>query len=306
VSLVVVNQGEEALLNNGLTGVAYTLRLHTTDVTAGLSPAQVDALDETDFTEATFTGYTAQAISPGDWTVTLGDPTEARNVAKSFTASANQPPQDIWGYYVTRQSDGALIWFEPFDGPIVVEFTGDQINVTPTITLDDAEGNAVQTGTMTAFGGATAPSGWLLCNGSAVSRTTFAGLFAVIGTTYGAGDGSTTFNLPDLRQRFPLGKAAAGTGATLGSTGGSIDHVHDLDTASSHARITWTAGDPEVSLSRKTVSNWTNNIQVGTGVSGTLPNAATSGGTQSTATGVGGNSGTANPPYQVVNWIIRT
>lgn len=55
---------------------------------------------------------------------------------------------------------------------------------------------------------ATAPTGWLLCNGSAVSRTTYADLFAVIGETYGVGDGSTTFNVPDLRSRFPLGYSA--------------------------------------------------------------------------------------------------
>lgn len=70
---------------------------------------------------------------------------------------------------------------------------------------------------------ATAPSAWLLCRGQQVSRSTYNGLFQLIGTTYGVGDGSTTFNLPDLQQRFPLGKAAAGTGSVLGSTGGNID-----------------------------------------------------------------------------------
>lgn len=81
-------------------------------------------------------------------------------------------------------------------------------------------------GGIIAFGAAAAPTGWLLCNGAAVSRSTYSDLFGVIGTTYGAGDGSTTFNVPDLRQRFPLGKAASGTGSTLGGTGGNIDHTH--------------------------------------------------------------------------------
>lgn len=71
-----------------------------------------------------------------------------------------------------------------------------------------------------------APTGYLICDGSAVSRTTYSVLFGLIGTAYGVGDGSTTFNLPDLRQRFPLGKAASGTGNTLGATGGAIDHTH--------------------------------------------------------------------------------
>ena len=60
-------------------------------------------------------------------------------------------------------------------------------------------------GAILAFGGATAPAGWLLCQGQAISRTTYAALFAVIGTAYGAGDGSTTFNLPDPREAALVG-----------------------------------------------------------------------------------------------------
>lgn len=56
----------------------------------------------------------------------------------------------------------------------------------------------ISSGLIVAFAGSTAPAGWLICDGSAVSRTTYADLFAAIGTTYGAGDGSTTFNLPDF------------------------------------------------------------------------------------------------------------
>lgn len=66
-------------------------------------------------------------------------------------------------------------------------------------------------GTINAFGGTTAPEGWLLCQGQAISRTEYADLFAVIGTNFGAGDGSTTFNLPDMREAAPVG---AGTNAT--------------------------------------------------------------------------------------------
>jgi len=68
-----------------------------------------------------------------------------------------------------------------------------------------ANGSAqlVPTGVILSYGGANAPTGWLLCDGRAISRTTFAGLFAVLSTSFGVGDGSTTFNLPDLRGRFP-------------------------------------------------------------------------------------------------------
>lgn len=83
------------------------------------------------------------------------------------------------------------------------------------------------------YAGSTAPDGWLLCDGSAISRTTYANLFAVIGTQYGAGDGSTTFLIPDLRGRVAPGKDNMGgtsanrlTGGTaLGATGGAQTHT---------------------------------------------------------------------------------
>lgn len=72
------------------------------------------------------------------------------------------------------------------------------------------------------FGGNTAPEGWLLCDGSAVSRTDYADLFTAIGTTYGSGDGSTTFNVPDLSGRVVIGVSQS---HALGSTGGEATHV---------------------------------------------------------------------------------
>lgn len=64
-------------------------------------------------------------------------------------------------------------------------------------------------GMIVPFAGSSAPDGWVLCEGQAVSRTAYAALFAVVGTAYGAGDGSTTFNLPDLRRRSPIGPGGA-------------------------------------------------------------------------------------------------
>ena len=72
------------------------------------------------------------------------------------------------------------------------------------------------TGMVVPYAGAVAPDGWLLCQGQAVSRTTYAQLFSVIGTTYGSGDGSTTFNLPDMR-----GRVAVGSDANLGQKVGA-------------------------------------------------------------------------------------
>lgn len=77
------------------------------------------------------------------------------------------------------------------------------------------------TGAIMDYGGSSAPSGWVLCNGSAISRTTFSALFAVIGTTYGAGDGSTTFNVPDLRGRVSVGLGSHADVNALGDNDGS-------------------------------------------------------------------------------------
>lgn len=76
----------------------------------------------------------------------------------------------------------------------------------------------------------TPPTGWFLCDGSAVSRTTYAALFAVIGTTFGAGDGSTTFNLPNLKGRFSIGLNGADPDFDeIGETGGSKTATGSLD-----------------------------------------------------------------------------
>lgn len=85
---------------------------------------------------------------------------------------------------------------------------------------------ALPSGVMIDFAGTTAPGGWLMCDGAAVSRTVYAALFTAIGTAYGTGDGSTTFNLPDYRGRFPrymdnmgtvAGAASRDTGRVLGA-----------------------------------------------------------------------------------------
>lgn len=106
-------------------------------------------------------------------------------------------------------------------------------------TIDNAIFNSVPAGAVIDFAGASAPSGWLLCYGQAVSRTTFAALFTAIGTTYGTGDGSTTFNVPDARGRVIAGQDDMGgtsadrltglsggiDGDTLGAVGGSQSHT---------------------------------------------------------------------------------
>lgn len=108
------------------------------------------------------------------------------------------------------------------------------------------ESEITPSGVVSMFAGAAAPTGWLLCNGAAVSRTTYADLFAVVGSTYGAGNGSTTFNVPDFRDRVPVG---AGSSYSLGQAIGALTdsitlssanlpkHTHNVDPPSTPVSI---------------------------------------------------------------------
>jgi microcystin-dependent protein len=121
-------------------------------------------------------------------------------------------------------------------------------NTTKAVTPDTlssslaALGLAIPSGSVTAFAGATAPAGYLICDGSQVSRTTYADLYAVIADTYGAGDGSTTFNLPDLRGEFIRG-LDGGRGADAGRVLGSFQA--DEFASHTHTGVSGDAGtDP--------------------------------------------------------------
>ena len=155
------------------------------------------------------------------------------------------------------------------------------------------------------YGGTSAPTGWLLCNGAAVSRSTYSALFAVVGTTYGVGNGSSTFNLPDLRDRFAVG---SGTTYSAGATGGAATHT--LSTAEMPAH-THTA--------TSTDSGHTHNFAVGNNadIDNDVGTSSGSGSTDTTASGTanitttiastgGGGAHNNLPPYIGLAFIIKT
>lgn len=140
------------------------------------------------------------------------------------------------------------------------------------------------------------PTGFLLCDGTAVSRTTYAALFAEIGVLWGAGNGTTTFNLPDMRQRFALGKAAAGTGQTIAQLGGNIDHTHPLS-SNGWADLELNSNVLYAHLSAG--HSWTADARL---TGGTTANDS-SGRTQGLV--LGGVTDYANPPYAAINYMIK-
>jgi microcystin-dependent protein len=123
-------------------------------------------------------------------------------------------------------ADGDVAWF-------MSEGSG----VWRCLSYEYATNGSIPSGTIMDFGGTTAPSGWLGCDGSAVSRTTYARLFTAIGTTWGSGNGSTTFNLPNFQRRVSVGSGGSSTATltnTVGSTGGSETHTLSTSEIPSH------------------------------------------------------------------------
>lgn len=156
--------------------------------------------------------------------------------------------------------------------------------------------HTAQIGQVTAFAGSTAPEGWLMCNGNAVSRTTYAKLFAVIGTTYGTGDGSTTFNLPNLKGRFPLGVGSIDPGDSSAESywGGATS-------ASVNCPLGQRAGEPKHTL---TINELPSNAYYSNYVDAAQWGDYEATGAHYYRTKGGGAAHTNMPPFTALNFII--
>jgi microcystin-dependent protein len=203
--------------------------------------------------------------------------------------------------------------------------------------LNKAGGGSINVGSIVAPSGSVVmtaaivvPTGWLLCNGQTISRTTYAALFTAIGTAYGAGDGSTTFQVPNLEAKFPRMQAASrgGTGGGASHTHSGPSHTHsetshDRDLAggspAAHARVALvgTSGNT-LFMKRIGAASWTSNYRATTTLTegSTTPETDatevgghTANGT-GTTTGAGGTAATGStvadvPPYVNLNFIIK-
>ena len=197
-------------------------------------------------------------------------------------------------------------------------------NTTQLATTAFVTQNAVLTGALLMWPTGTAPSGYLLCTGTAVSRTTYAALFAVIGTTFGAGDGSTTFNLPNYTNRMPYG-------TTVGATGGSADaflvsHTHTAtvsdpghshsanssvsDPGHSHSipvsNPTGGGGGPWIVFNNPATTIGTNSATTGISVSTSVTGNTTGISVGNSTAGSGAGTNANLPPYLGINFIIKT
>lgn len=172
---------------------------------------------------------------------------------------------------------------------------------------------SVPAGVISMWAAAVAPNGWLICDGSPVSRTTYAELFSVVGTTWGSGDGSTTFNIPDLRNKTIR---AVGSSYSLASTGGADSVVLTANNLPVH---THAINDPGHTHTLVNASIATTNTTAGS-LGSPAPGQAYSNvngapletlATVTTGITVGNNTTTADAvalvnAYVAVNYIIKT
>lgn len=152
-------------------------------------------------------------------------------------------------------------------------------------------------GSIIAYAGTNAPSKYMICDGTAISRTTYANLFSIIGTTYGSGDGSTTFNLPNLKGKFISGLDTNDTDFnTLGKTGGSKKLQANMNLFGSSSHLYFDYESVTGSTYTENTRKWTN-----------TEDQSSHSENETTAVAVQGidDANNSMPPYIVLNYIIR-
>ena len=170
----------------------------------------------------------------------------------------------------------------------------------------------IPTATIVPWSDSSVPTGFLECNGAAVSRTTYSALFAIVGTTYGAGDGSTTFNVPDLQDNVPVGKSnnkalastggantVAATGNIAGSTANATLSTSQL---ASHSHSQGASGTG--SAVQGNVNNPNTGVVTGTGNTGNTGSG--SGHSHNMSANFSGDANSVLQPYLTIIYIIKT
>ena len=190
-------------------------------------------------------------------------------------------------------------WFNTNEGRLFIYYadgtSGQWVESVPA--TKSSEGYQMPAGAIMAWGAAVAPVNWLICDGSAISRATYASLFASIGTTYGVGDGSTTFNLPNLKGRVVTGLDSAQTEFdTLGEIGGAKTHTLTVSEMPSHTH----------QISVGSSADWNDYLAGSTSPYGIEPNYSGTGYSSPLSSVGGGGAHNNLQPYIVLNYIIKT
>lgn len=176
----------------------------------------------------------------------------------------------------------------------------DEIYMTPDdVDLSDRDTSPI--GTIHSYAGLTEPKHWLFCDGRELSRLDYKKLFDVIGITYGEGDGNTTFNLPDLRGRIPVGVDSAQEEFTeVGKSGGKKEHNHNL--SSGYAMLKFNKGSATGGYVAKTASSYKTDVKVYQSKAATADTDNMTEGVQ-----LGGTTDNSDvlQPYLVLNYIIK-
>ena len=233
--------------------------------------------------------YSSQTGSAGDFTIN-----------GTLTATGNAVVNGTLGVTGATTLTGATsLTTGSISGVMTAPTAAAGTNTTQLATTAFVLANGVTTGVISMWGTATAPTGYLLCAGAAVSRSTYAALFAVIGTTFGVGDGSTTFNLPNYTSRFPYGTTLAATGGTADAV--IVTHTHTAtvtDPGHSHSINTYY----DANIGGTNITSYTNTNYPATNVTQNAFTGITVGNSTEGVSGVGQNL----PPYLGINFIIKT
>ena len=164
--------------------------------------------------------------------------------------------------------------------------------------LNDTLTNLLPIGSVIPFAGSTIPEKWLECNGSAISRETYSELFNAIGVNYGVGDGLTTFNIPNLKEKIPVGHDPAGTEFdVIGKTGGEKTHTLTTQELATHSHTSIYAGGSQLNI---------NSPGTGTALTITTDGTSTTTGYNMATNSAGGGQPHNNlQPYIVMKYIIK-
>ena len=238
---------------------------------------------------------------------------DAVNELYDTAVSGTLPDNSVTLAKLSHLSAGSMYYMDGTGTPTELEAgaSGQTLQMGAAVPAWTDVPRAVPAGVLMPYVANAAPTGWLLCDGAAVSRSTYADLFAACGTAYGSGDGSTTFNLPDLRGRLPLGRD------NMGGTSANRVTATEADTlggASGEESFTGTTDDHTLTIDEIPAHTHSLPANVGKDTDGKAGTDGLQQGGSSNTGSVGGGQAHSHgltdfnlmSPYLTLSYIIKT